>query len=69
MIGVWVMGEGRYTKRGTGRNAHNSMDIGAEDATAEDIERVANVADCVTRHGLERRWQIHCTAMDGIQEG
>ena len=53
MIGVWVMGEGRYTKRGTGRNAHNAMDIGAEDATAEDIERVANVADCVTRHGLE----------------
>ena len=47
------MGEGRYTKRGIGQNAHNAMDIGAEDDTAEDVERVANVADCVTGHGLD----------------
>ena len=31
------------------------MDIGAEDSAAEDVERVADVAHCVSGEGLQTR--------------
>ena len=36
------------------------MDVGTEDAAAEDVERVADVADRVSRKGLCARFEHIC---------
>ena len=47
------MHEWQIARRKRMENAHYAVEVRAEDAAGEDVERVADVADRVTRDGLE----------------